>query len=262
VDARAFEIICLANSRKYLGRCVAGLRLDGGGWFRPVTSAEHGTLPVEQACCGGREVLPLDVIRMWAVEPRPEAYQPENWLLARNRWEHVRRAGPVDIGILYMYLERGPLLLGSRTDRVEVSALERRPLGVSVALVAPQFLRWVVTTSVRGVTQVRAKFELSRVPYNLVVTDPVWERHMQAFPPGEHWAEACAREPGRQTLLSISLGEPFTDGCCYKLVAGVIELAGCYATARTGAMLKPGAMPKPRESGARACSQQFAFDAV
>jgi hypothetical protein len=222
---RAFEIICLANSRKYCGRCIAGLRLDGGGWFRPVTNEEHGTLAVEQACCGEQEVLPLDVIRTWAVEPRPEPHQPENWLLSRNRWQHLRRAGPVDIGILYLYLERGPLLLGGRTDRVEASALQQRAVRASLALIAPQALSWVVTTSFRGAPQVRAKFQLSRVPYNLVVTDPVWEAHMQHFAPGEHSASTCALQPGSETLLTVSLGEPFTDGCCYKLVAGVIELA-------------------------------------
>ncbi len=30
-----FGIICLANSRKNGGHCVAGLRMDGGGWLRP-----------------------------------------------------------------------------------------------------------------------------------------------------------------------------------------------------------------------------------
>jgi hypothetical protein len=38
------EIICLANSRKHSGRCVAGLRTDGQGWIRPVGPSDNGTL--------------------------------------------------------------------------------------------------------------------------------------------------------------------------------------------------------------------------
>lgn len=40
----ALDIICLANSRKHGGRCVAGLRTDGGGWLRPVGTLLDGTL--------------------------------------------------------------------------------------------------------------------------------------------------------------------------------------------------------------------------
>jgi hypothetical protein len=34
------DLICLANSRKLGGRCVAGLRLDGSGWVRRVDSPQ------------------------------------------------------------------------------------------------------------------------------------------------------------------------------------------------------------------------------
>jgi hypothetical protein len=40
-------IVCLANSRKYQGRCVAGVEWQGqmiGGWIRPVSGMERGAL--------------------------------------------------------------------------------------------------------------------------------------------------------------------------------------------------------------------------
>jgi hypothetical protein len=38
------EIVCLANSRKAGGRCIAGVRTDTGAWVRPVSSGREGTL--------------------------------------------------------------------------------------------------------------------------------------------------------------------------------------------------------------------------
>ena len=39
------RMVCLANSRKLNGRCVAGIELVGDrriGWIRPVSDREHG----------------------------------------------------------------------------------------------------------------------------------------------------------------------------------------------------------------------------
>lgn len=41
------RIVCLANSRKYKGSCVAGKEIMGnafGGWVRPVSKKVHGEL--------------------------------------------------------------------------------------------------------------------------------------------------------------------------------------------------------------------------
>src|ERR1039457_4830459 len=42
------DLICLANSCKWHSRCLAGLRVDGGGWVRPVSDREHGELQYSQ----------------------------------------------------------------------------------------------------------------------------------------------------------------------------------------------------------------------
>ena len=40
----SLDLICLANSSKLGSRCLAGLRVDGGGWVRPVSNQEYGEL--------------------------------------------------------------------------------------------------------------------------------------------------------------------------------------------------------------------------
>ena len=85
---RVFDIICLVNSRKYCGRCVAGLRIDGGGWFRPVTQEEHGTLAFGQAYCGGTEALPLDVVKLIALMLLGRIKSPAERLNSNSRAVH------------------------------------------------------------------------------------------------------------------------------------------------------------------------------
>ncbi len=89
------QIICMANSRKLGGRCVAGLRLDGGGWIRPVAPTPEGTLYRSTCTLNGRtEVRPLDVIEVDVARPRPDPHQPENWVLTNRRWKLLSRPGP------------------------------------------------------------------------------------------------------------------------------------------------------------------------
>ncbi len=62
--------------------------------------------------------------------------------------------------------------------------------------------------------RVRADFKYRDVSYLIVVTDPVAERAFLAGSDG--------RYPMDDAYLCVSLGEPHTDDCCYKLVASVI----------------------------------------
>ena len=36
------RLLVLANSKKFNGRCIAGIDLDSGKWIRPVSNTEHG----------------------------------------------------------------------------------------------------------------------------------------------------------------------------------------------------------------------------
>ncbi len=92
------RIVCLANSRKRGGRCVAGkaLRPDGsaGGWLRPISARDDEEVsPRERCYADGGEPQILDVIDVPLLSPRPKTYQRENWLLDPNRrWAKVGRA--------------------------------------------------------------------------------------------------------------------------------------------------------------------------
>ena len=90
------EILCLANSKKLGGRCLAGLSWpDLQTWIRPVErTREHGEVPSDRAQVnspeGRRWIRPLDVISVDLIEPVRTSAQPENWILGSSPITLVR----------------------------------------------------------------------------------------------------------------------------------------------------------------------------
>lgn len=78
-------LLCLANSRKTTGRCIAGRELVNGrlgDWIRPVSGRENGELSEEERQFeDGRDPRVLDVIQVPMLEARPHAFQVENHLI-------------------------------------------------------------------------------------------------------------------------------------------------------------------------------------
>src|SRR5919201_1330178 len=133
------EIVCLANSKKMGGRCVAGVRTDGGGWVRPLARTEHGGLNVvHRRPRDGSEPKLLDVLAIRVGKQRPEPHQPENWEIIEKPWRRVERSVPPDLAsLLHAHLHDGSPLFETPTDRVSFATLEQTPAGYSLALVAP-----------------------------------------------------------------------------------------------------------------------------
>lgn len=222
-----FEIICVANSRKLRGRCVAGLRTDGGGWIRPVAPGEDGTLFGQHYILDdGSEAQILDLIRIEVSKAEPQAHQPENWVIGNTQWKLLARpALPRHIKLIARSVESGPALFGDYSDRMDFKSLSDNPISSSLCLIRPEKIWWQITTSYTGRRQTRAIFNVSGHLYDLVITDPVWEKRLSFLDYGVHTREAAKLEDNLDILFTISLGEPMpSDKQCYKLVAGVILL--------------------------------------
>lgn len=214
-----YEFICLANSRKHGGRCVAGIRTDGGGWIRPVTERDNGALlPQHYTLRDGTQVHALDLLRIEVVKPHTRLHQPENWLVGAQTWELVARPAPrTSLALLRNYILAAPTLLGNTYDRIHLKKFGYAPVGASLALVIPQAVTWQVKETGPGQHQLRALFTLNDTEYNLAVTDLEWGQRFFTCQPGY-------TQTDQRIVLIISLGEPFNN-YCYKLVAGVLPFA-------------------------------------
>lgn len=216
------RLLCLANSRKLGGQCIAGLRLDNGRWIRPVSNFPDGTLyPSNYRLNDGSTPQLLDIIEVGLESPRPAQHQPENWLIDGTRWRLVRRPGTrQEIDMMWSHVTQGPALFGNCEDRVPEGA----NVGHSLTLVRVQNLRWRIT-SYGEKRKTRALFGLSGTVYDLAITDNTIEQGLGNLEEGIHLIDSA---PGfsanQEVLLTISLGEPF-EGNCYKLVAAIIPLS-------------------------------------
>lgn len=125
------RIVCLANSRKLQGRCVAGIELVGGerrGWIRPVSAREHEEVSeYERQYPDGSDPRPLDIIDVPLLEPRARGYQQENWLIDPDSyWERIGKASWRDLarrGSSRVSLARWPPYL-QRTARQDPTAFD------------------------------------------------------------------------------------------------------------------------------------------
>jgi hypothetical protein len=214
------EMIVLAKSKKLGGRCIAGLRVDGGGWVRPVAPSPDGTLfPQHYALTNGSQAEVLDVVKIEVKEPRPERYQPENWVISDKKWKLISRPGSEEHqSTLWDSIVSGPTLLGNQSDRIHVRKFEDQPAKASLALIMPSKIEWTIGIDVRGHRQTRAIFKLKGTTYDLAVTDEAWKKHLGKLPEGSYPVKS-----GEGFLLTISLSEPFNN-YCYKLVSSVLRI--------------------------------------
>jgi hypothetical protein len=222
-------IVCLANSRKTSGRCVAGRKWTGqafGDWIRPVSARATEEVSLEERRYpNGRDPQLLDVIEIPLLLPRPHTYQQENHLIDAD--SHWINRGRLDWDEILPALEkiRGPLWLNGPSTynglHDQVPASDAESFSRSLYLVRPTDCRIVV--SVDGAAfgnpkrRVRAAFRVGHHSYRLIVTDPVAESFFLRRKDGDY--------PLDDAIFTISLGEVY-GGFAYKLVAAVLTPGG------------------------------------
>ena len=211
------RIVCLANSRKNRGRCIAGKEYIEGEreWIRPVSlqRRDGSVFENERQYEDGSEPQLGDIIDMELIEPCPEEYQPENWSLSDRRWVTSER---LNCEQLNEFLDFPDTLWTNglhsnigHNDRIARNAIDR--LENSLCLIRVESLTLIVG-SYEDNLYVRAKFEYNSTSYNLKVSDPCYKSAYTEE--GEY--------PLGKSLLTISVVGPY-GAYFYKLVAAIIE---------------------------------------
>jgi len=209
------RIICLANSYKHRGRCIAGIDIDTGRWVRPIsqrTSAVYKERFIDNTI--GNEPKLLDLVEIPLGERAPdEGCQPENIYLNNGTWKRLRKLSAHSIN---QYVEDTPNLLHNQESKVDPEIFSQIPQNRwrSLQLVS-------VTNPNFGLNpwgKKRCIFRYSGIRYELKITDPIV---IEKITNDEDISSEC--------LLTISLATPYKSPSyekkyCWKMVAGVIEL--------------------------------------
>ncbi len=220
------RIVCLANSRKLSGRCIAGkeIREDEqvGDWIRPVSARESQEVSEwERSYEDGSDPRVLDVIEVPVLNAQPKDYQQENWLLDPEQyWKKVRN---VTTNELTQFIDpvaplwiNGDSTVNGQNDRVPI--LDAKSLSHSLRLIRVNALELYVSQPGKDFgnhrRSVQGRFQHDGTDYWLRVTDPIYERQYLQQPNGMYQIG--------ERFLTVSLGEPYR-GYAYKLIAAIIE---------------------------------------
>ena len=216
--------ICLANSKKFTERCIAGIELVKSSregftydivkgedkspkWIRPV-SVDHGGAV---AAALVDHINLLDIVKINVTKPDSAGYQSENVLFDDKPLSIISKIQKTPSLIDKLLSVNKPVLFGNKDRAVTVEDITQ--LDHSLVLIKPASVQVYKAIGGSGNPQIRAKFDFNAVPYDLPITDIDFGNRFDKNP---KLLESCTH-----IYFTISLGVEFNKWH-YKLIADVI----------------------------------------
>ena len=169
----------------------------------------------------GAEPRVLDIIDIPVLEPRPEGWQTENWLLdPKFYWRKDGNYSWFDLPALLdpvapLWID-GHSTYNGHNDKILDESMPS--VTSSLRLIHARRIELAVFSPGEAFgnrkRRVQARFSHAGIDYALWVTDPEYERQYLAKLDGDYDIGEC--------YLTVSLGEPYR-GACYKLIAAISE---------------------------------------
>jgi hypothetical protein len=212
------KIICLANSKKYGDRCVAGIEVketeyvfeivqegSKNKWIRPVSHSGYGEFPTMIA----QNIKLLDVVELEIKEYCPSGYQSENAYFTDSSVKHVSSIQLSSTNLDQLTSECS-LLFGNRGKAVSADMIDE--LSYSLLLIkAESFKPYIKQEN----NQLRMQFAFKQTQYDFPITDIQFEK---LFRNNQNILNGISR-----LYLTISLAVEY-NGWHTKLIAGVIYI--------------------------------------
>ncbi|CAK8718775.1 hypothetical protein GMJAKD_08040 [Candidatus Electrothrix aarhusensis] len=210
------KIICLANSKKYNERCVAGIAVEKPGdvykilkcenkikWIRPVSQNGHGEFPVSIA----QGIKLLDIVEFTILNYCPSGYQSENAYFDGNS---VRQVASIKLSSsnLDKLTSNCGLLFGNRGKAVhpdEIDTLDHSLVFIKVE----EYQAYIKPEN----NQLRMTFSYQSNKYDLSVTDMQFDFLYRG--------NAAVLHNINHLYLTVSLAVEY-NGWHTKLIAGVV----------------------------------------
>jgi len=226
----SIKLVCLANSEKHGDRCIAGIRLDSGGWLRPVSDDNgSGLLETQYETASGHHPEPLDIISVELDHQRPLYHQPENWVISGDSWELVDTELNHQAKLaLNVALQKEGHILKDTDYAIPKRELEDTPVFRSLTLVSPSDPEFYIREKDDGTHQPRTIFKFDGYEYDLPITDPQWRQQANNKGIGSLPSAKVVGE-NKEILFTISLGQATKKTKkCYKIVAAIFAIDSEY----------------------------------
>ncbi len=201
------QLLLLANSTKYGGRCLAGINCETGLWERPISTRENGEWPIDQV----KELQVFDLIEYSTGSPCPRPHHPEDICLEYPP-RKVRHLSAQEISTWCLGLSNPTtLMLWGMGGSVPAEDVDAWPLKHSLCAFR---IREINVIRDKENKKWRCLFNVNRNHYNLPFTDcHVIEKLKQN---NTEW-----RVPETPVMVCVSVGELFQDNAHYKIVATI-----------------------------------------
>jgi hypothetical protein len=211
------RFVCLANSFKEGGRCLAGIEVDNNNnprienghpkWIRPICNTPHGEVPTHLvAHLNILDIIEIDITGY----PKARDYQTENALFHENS---IRVHGRYNSNNLNELCDNRNLIFGNRGKAVSEEAIGT--LSYSLMLINTNQFEVIEKTYEDNpiMPKMRMVFFYNGNQYDLPVTDPVFQHKYRINPD--------IMEEVADVYLSLSLAV-LHNHWHSKLVAGII----------------------------------------
>ncbi len=203
------EIICLANSYKNGGRCIAGINRETGSWVRPISDLDDSRIPLDDHRIMAENIKILDVLEI-PLDDQRRKYEIENCHYhAYRSWQVIRRAGVTDI----LHFREKILLHPDFQKSIPFSYFEEQSPVKTLQLIEVKQLKCFQDDQRKWRAMIHdSHYGVGDCTFS--ITDPLI---LESLKNGRNISNHC--------LLTMSFGQPWkVDDRCYRLVAGVVEL--------------------------------------
>jgi len=211
------RFVCLANSFKEGGRCIAGIVLDNDNnpvfkngrpkWIRPVCKTLHGQVYTHLVS----HLHILDIIEIKVTAYPEQTYQSENVYFNENT---IKVAGKFNKTNLNAICDIDKMIFGNTGRAVHQEEIDL--LDHSLMLIHADDIKVVKKPGDHPHRpKLRLLFSYRQVDYDFPITDPAFIQRYHTNP--------VFHQTIKELLLCVSLGIVFNEWH-YKLVAGIVRI--------------------------------------
>lgn len=210
------KLVCLGNSYKEGGRCLAGVELDSSHkvvrsgsnpkWIRPICNTPHGEIPTSLV----EHINLLDIVTINVTSRSSSGYQSENALFSSTP---ITKNGVFSKSALDTLCSTDDVIFGNHGKAVAQTSIGSLNKSLMMLKLSDFTIIEKVYPDNPTYPQVRLVFKYKDHKYDLPVTDPGF---LHSYKINPHILDRI-----RTIYVTLSLGVEF-NGWYYKLVAAIL----------------------------------------